>query len=151
MASRTAKPALKGPSLVLNESLVDLVCSRQVRPSGSALVLSSRSHFPQSLTRRAFPLCPMSKSAMQPSPTADIVPGGINGREHFWVKHYTWLEDCGYKLRPRYAPDWIPSWIGTNKLLDLFEDGKTIFVRAKSFRYQLLYLSAESDRYAWPD
>ncbi|KII92697.1 hypothetical protein PLICRDRAFT_103575 [Plicaturopsis crispa FD-325 SS-3] len=64
---------------------------------------------------------------MQPSPTADIVPGGINGREHFWVKHYTWLEDCGYKLRPRYAPDWIPSWIGTNKLLDLFEDGKTIF------------------------
>lgn len=33
-------------------------------------------------------------------------------------------------LRHRYAPDWVPSWWGTDKLADLFEDAKSIFVRA---------------------
>ncbi|KII92693.1 hypothetical protein PLICRDRAFT_37482 [Plicaturopsis crispa FD-325 SS-3] len=69
----------------------------------------------------------MSKSTMQVSPTSDVLYGGINSREHFWVKHYTWLESRGYRLRPRYAPDWVPSWWGTDELADLFEDGKTIF------------------------
>lgn len=66
---------------------------------------------------------------MQPSPTSDVVVGGIAKRERFWVQHYTWLEKCGYRLRKRFAPDWIPSWLGTNKLLDYFEDSRSVFVR----------------------
>ncbi|KAJ7162161.1 hypothetical protein C8R46DRAFT_1222303 [Mycena filopes] len=31
--------------------------------------------------------------------------------EVFWVEHQPWLEEQGYSLRPRYHPDWIPSWI----------------------------------------
>ncbi|KAG7440649.1 uncharacterized protein BT62DRAFT_1012425 [Guyanagaster necrorhizus] len=37
--------------------------------------------------------------------------------ELFWVKHQPYLENQGYLLRPRYHPDWCPSWIqkdGTN-------------------------------------
>ncbi|KII92699.1 hypothetical protein PLICRDRAFT_481591 [Plicaturopsis crispa FD-325 SS-3] len=68
----------------------------------------------------------MSHTPMQPSPSKDITPGGIDKRELFWVHHYTWLAQCGYELRPRYSPDWIPSWLGKNKLLDFFEDGQSI-------------------------
>ncbi|KAH7889023.1 hypothetical protein F5I97DRAFT_1935400 [Phlebopus sp. FC_14] len=38
--------------------------------------------------------------------------------------HYQWLRDRGYLLRPRYAPDWVPSWRGTKKNRFLCEDGK---------------------------
>ncbi|KAJ7092093.1 kinase-like domain-containing protein [Mycena belliarum] len=34
-------------------------------------------------------------------------------RERFWVEHQSWLEQQGYRLRPRYQPDWRPSWLGT--------------------------------------
>jgi hypothetical protein len=30
--------------------------------------------------------------------------------ENFWVEQQSWLKDCGYKLRSRYQPDWVPSW-----------------------------------------
>ncbi|KAG0698895.1 hypothetical protein DFH29DRAFT_809763, partial [Suillus ampliporus] len=33
-----------------------------------------------------------------------------------------WLENCGYLLRPRYKPDWIPSWQGTSKSMFACED-----------------------------
>ncbi|KII92692.1 hypothetical protein PLICRDRAFT_679064 [Plicaturopsis crispa FD-325 SS-3] len=69
----------------------------------------------------------MSKPPVQPSPTSDVVVGGIAKRERFWVQHYTWLEERGYRLRKRFAPDWIPSWLETNKLLDYFEDSRSVF------------------------
>jgi len=33
-------------------------------------------------------------------------------REHeiFWRDIQPWLEDRGYQLRPRYKPEWFPSW-----------------------------------------
>lgn len=112
---------------------------RQMLPAAAAIsstgqrtlsrISSHRPHVHPNLPH-ALPLFPMSKSTMQVSPTSDVLYGGINSREHFWVKHYTWLESRGYRLRPRYAPDWVPSWWGTDELADLFEDGKTIFVRA---------------------
>jgi len=43
--------------------------------------------------------------------------------ERWWVDHYEWLNSCGYKLRPRYAPDWVPSWKGTKKESWNTEDG----------------------------
>ncbi|CCM01514.1 uncharacterized protein FIBRA_03570 [Fibroporia radiculosa] len=33
--------------------------------------------------------------------------------EQFWRERQLYLKDRGYMLRPRYMPDWSPSWIGT--------------------------------------
>ncbi|KAL4063905.1 hypothetical protein V8B97DRAFT_1989976 [Scleroderma yunnanense] len=49
--------------------------------------------------------------------------GHLAEPEVWWSQHFQWLKDCGYLLRPRYAPDWIPSWQGTNKDSLLCEDG----------------------------
>ncbi|KAG8923630.1 hypothetical protein FRC02_011026 [Tulasnella sp. 418] len=31
--------------------------------------------------------------------------------EKAWVKRYQFLEESGYRLRPRYRPGWTPSWV----------------------------------------
>ncbi|KAK7448444.1 hypothetical protein VKT23_013706 [Stygiomarasmius scandens] len=36
--------------------------------------------------------------------------GDLTAAEAFWRDHSTWLEERGYHLRPRYQPDWKPSW-----------------------------------------
>ncbi|KAI0779507.1 hypothetical protein C8Q74DRAFT_1367393 [Fomes fomentarius] len=51
--------------------------------------------------------------------------GLLSKREIFWRDRYEWLQQSGYSLRPRYAPDWVPSWKGTNKSRLLVEDGIT--------------------------
>ena len=38
--------------------------------------------------------------------------GGLVEYETWWSQHYEWLKGQGYLLRPRYAPDWVPSWQG---------------------------------------
>src|SRR5882724_11126383 len=50
--------------------------------------------------------------------------------EHFWTDHQKWLESRGYMLRPRFRPDWVPSWRGTNKFYFSCEDGRSNYVRA---------------------
>lgn len=35
--------------------------------------------------------------------------------EIYWRDHYFWLEERGYRLRPRYHPDWVASWKDTDK------------------------------------
>ncbi|KAJ7502398.1 hypothetical protein B0H11DRAFT_1712535 [Mycena galericulata] len=49
--------------------------------------------------------------------------GQLSNREIWWRDHQVWLEKCGYKLRPRYMPDWVPSWRGTDKSFFDVEDG----------------------------
>ena len=50
--------------------------------------------------------------------------GGLDKSEiRHWRDNYQWLHDRGYQLRPRYSPDWIPSWIGTKKDYGDCEDG----------------------------
>lgn len=39
----------------------------------------------------------------------------LTPNEIWWSQHFEWLKDRGYLLRPRYAPDWVPSWKGTKK------------------------------------
>ncbi|KAG6827025.1 hypothetical protein H0H92_013507 [Tricholoma furcatifolium] len=41
--------------------------------------------------------------------------GELTTIEVFWRKHYQLFKDRGYTLRPRYRPDWIPSWWNTSK------------------------------------
>ncbi|KAI0709588.1 kinase-like domain-containing protein [Cerioporus squamosus] len=49
--------------------------------------------------------------------------GLLTEGEIFWRERYDWLRQSGYELRPRYRPDWTPSWTGTNKLIISCEDG----------------------------
>ncbi|RPD53219.1 hypothetical protein L227DRAFT_658388 [Lentinus tigrinus ALCF2SS1-6] len=52
--------------------------------------------------------------------------GLLTEGEIFWRERYDWLQQSGYSLRPRYRPDWVPSWKGTNKLIISCEDGVTL-------------------------
>ncbi|KAJ7450494.1 hypothetical protein B0H11DRAFT_2331022 [Mycena galericulata] len=47
---------------------------------------------------------------------ADVLPPAyrhllLEPDEPFWHDHYKWLKELGYLLRPRYKPDWVPSWL----------------------------------------
>ncbi|KAI0310417.1 hypothetical protein OF83DRAFT_1040175, partial [Amylostereum chailletii] len=53
-------------------------------------------------------------------------PGGLTSFEKEWVEDQPWLAQCGYMLRPRYRPDWVPSWKApgnTDMNYVHFEDG----------------------------
>ena|ERR1700736_6071482 len=62
------------------------------------------------------------------------VPGYLSDGERFWRDHYNWLKECGYVLRRRYEPDWVPSWeskeegIPAKRFYDC-EDGQRNIVR----------------------
>lgn len=65
--------------------------------------------------------------------------------ELYWRDRYHFFKDRGYLLRPRYHPDWVASWKGTNKNWLECEDGlvgevkyrflKTIFVRVLTIQF----------------
>lgn len=46
----------------------------------------------------------------------------FSDREIYWRDHQKWLLECGYRLRPRYQPDWTPSWEKSGKPSTLCED-----------------------------
>ncbi|KAG5349244.1 hypothetical protein E4T56_gene5917 [Termitomyces sp. T112] len=54
--------------------------------------------------------------------TANV--GGLTPAEYLWRDHYDFLKERGYTLRPRYHPEWIPSWLGTDKCFTKCEDGR---------------------------
>ncbi|KAJ7203606.1 hypothetical protein GGX14DRAFT_150365 [Mycena pura] len=45
----------------------------------------------------------------------------LSNPEIFWRDNYEHILDCGYRLRPRYKPDWVPSW-KTDRLKSAAED-----------------------------
>ncbi|KAI8970998.1 kinase-like protein [Trametes punicea] len=47
---------------------------------------------------------------------------GLLPAEVFWRERQQFLHDAGYILRPRYWPDWRPSWLGTNLRPTFCED-----------------------------
>jgi len=69
-----------------------------------------------------------------PAPVADIdestgrkiYSGSLTTSERGWRNRSKWLEEKGYMLRPRYRPDWKPSWEGTTKIWYECEDGLAI-------------------------
>ncbi|KAJ6554572.1 kinase-like domain-containing protein [Mycena capillaripes] len=48
--------------------------------------------------------------------------------EEFWVDMQPFLLAQGYQLRPRYHPDWIPSWTLRTKFSGEYEDKIAIFL-----------------------
>ncbi|KAG0696944.1 hypothetical protein DFH29DRAFT_836369 [Suillus ampliporus] len=48
--------------------------------------------------------------------------GDLHSEEIWWRDRFLWLKEVGYQLRSRYAPDWVPSWQGTDKYWAVCED-----------------------------
>jgi hypothetical protein len=57
----------------------------------------------------------MSDKAETPRPFYEV----LTVDEVYWRDKYQWLLDSGYKLRPRYHPEWVPSWKKDTRLYPL--------------------------------
>ena len=68
------------------------------------------------------PAQPLSLRALLASKPFD--PCVIFKSEHYWRDRSLWLKEHGYTLRPRYSPDWKPSWVWTNKRWMHCEDSR---------------------------
>ncbi|THU94248.1 hypothetical protein K435DRAFT_756739 [Dendrothele bispora CBS 962.96] len=67
--------------------------------------------------------------------------GDLTDSESYWKDHYSWLGEKGYQLRPRYRPDWKPSWNAKKAYNPLkFEDAQ----RGKE-AYHLMDATRKSD------
>lgn len=55
-------------------------------------------------------------------------PDKLLDMELWWRDRYTWLDQTGYTLRPRYRPDWKPSWLESKRSRWVCEDGFAILV-----------------------
>jgi len=62
--------------------------------------------------------------------------------EVWWRQQYEWLKIRGYLLRPRYAPDWVPSWEGSKRHALNCEDGRALHVRRGSLDRMVDWLTA---------
>ena len=77
-----------------------------------------------------------------PTYTHDIIKGGLRPHELVWRNAYDWLQREGYKLRPRYDPRWVPSWVVSTGLNWYYcEDGRASRVRASPFSLYPVALS----------
>lgn len=56
--------------------------------------------------------------------------GTLHMSEKWWRDQFYDLKSNGYELRPRYHPDWVPSWSGSGKDFFAVEDGQPSIVRA---------------------
>jgi hypothetical protein len=62
-------------------------------------------------------------------------PGELRSTEIAWRDRQPWLEEHGYTLRPRYRPDWTPSWKNSRKKWDSVEDEQLASVRCQTLRF----------------
>ncbi|TFY60108.1 hypothetical protein EVJ58_g5356 [Rhodofomes roseus] len=60
-----------------------------------------------------------------PPAAVPAVHGGLAKHEYFWRDRQPWLQEHGYLLRPRYRPDWKPSWLESGRFYMLCEDGQS--------------------------
>jgi hypothetical protein len=61
-------------------------------------------------------------------PRAHREVGGLFSSETWWRDCYRGIEEHGYKLRPRYHPDWQPSWKTSGRDFFVTEDGQASLV-----------------------
>ena len=82
--------------------------------SWPTMALPSESDLPTStIAENSAPPKPLSVRALIASEPYD--PCVLLEVEHYWRDRSLWLKERGYTLRPRYSPDWKPSWVGSNK------------------------------------
>lgn len=84
------------------------------------------------LPRSTLPIQPLAWPLLAHGMTShkDILGGLLRGEE-FWRDRYHWFKEQGYILRPRYHPEWVPSWKGTNDVPLKYEDGMSTMVCAE--------------------
>jgi hypothetical protein len=56
--------------------------------------------------------------------------------ERWWRDRYDEIAEQGYKLRPRYHPQWQPSWGESGKTFYTVEDGQPTIVRVVAFVFR---------------
>ena len=56
--------------------------------------------------------------------------GTLFKNEEWWRDQYYDIHNRGYELRPRYHPNWQPSWIRLGEDLFTVEDGQPSIVSA---------------------
>ena len=67
--------------------------------------------------------------------TDRILPEELDPREVWWRDRYKQLSNYGYLLRPRYSPQWVPSWKTSDTAWTDSEDGKRLEVcKISSYR-----------------
>ena len=76
--------------------------------------------------------------------TDRILPEELDPREVWWRDRYKQLSNHGYLLRPRYSPQWVPSWKASNRDWTDSEDGKRLVVCKSSSYHRLLTASHPS-------
>ena len=55
--------------------------------------------------------------------------GGLVPTEQWWRDRSNEIAERGYQLRPRYHPNWQPSWLSSGKDFYTVEDGQPTIVR----------------------
>ncbi|KAH9954061.1 kinase-like domain-containing protein [Russula dissimulans] len=71
----------------------------------------------------------MPDSAIYAGQTSRLI-GSLFRSEEWWKDHYYHIKLHGYLLRPRYSPDWVPSWQRSGKDFFSTEDGQPSILRA---------------------
>ena len=121
----------RGPCCTATDrGYVKLPPSQHTCQSSNCCLLLVSSHFPTD--RRVLALGAMSAEHSAPETNVvslDPLYGGLREHEYYWRDRQVWLAERGYMLRPRYKPDWKPSWLGTKKPFIFCEDSKAIIVR----------------------
>ncbi|KAI0274583.1 hypothetical protein BGY98DRAFT_1188455 [Russula aff. rugulosa BPL654] len=56
--------------------------------------------------------------------------GSLFTTEQWWRNRYNEIAEHGYQLRPRYHPNWQPSWLKSGKDFYTVEDGQPTIMRA---------------------
>src|ERR1700761_1419948 len=70
----------------------------------------------------AYLKCPFSLLSPAIMPTNQHgITAELSHPEIFWRDNYEHILECGYRLRTRYKPDWVPSW-KTDRLKSAAED-----------------------------
>ena len=70
--------------------------------------------------------------------------GGLTRPEMWWRDRYYALESYGYKLRPRYHPNWVPSWKESGKEYYAVEDGQPSVVSIVRLTFSIPHLSLDT-------
>lgn len=76
----------------------------------------------------------VASSFLSNTSSHDDLEGGLSEEEVWWRDHQVWLQERGYLLRPRYRPDWVPSWKKSDVRMYSCEDGQSLGVRASCIR-----------------
>ena len=72
--------------------------------------------------------------------------GTLFDNERWWRDQYREIENCGYRLRPRYHPEWEPSWRRSGKPFFTTEDGQPTLVSVDYPMFPIFTLASAANR-----